>query len=78
MNEAPIADLVERLRYIRTNMGEVLDTFANMPPPERDVLRVRIERWVLAVDSVIAQGERHLGASAETIPAEELNSSNDE
>jgi hypothetical protein len=78
MIEAPIGDLIERLRYIRSNMGDVLDTFDNAPPPDRAVLRVRIERWILAVDSVIAQGERHLGASAETIPAEELNSSNDE
>lgn len=57
MSDATTAALVERLRYVLANMHDVLASLASNNPPTADVTRVRIERWVLALESIVAQGE---------------------
>lgn len=60
MSAAPLADVAARLRFVLANMHEVLKTFDSDTPPDRNTARVRIERWTLAIESILNQADGHL------------------
>ena len=63
MNEEPLAACMARLRFVLGNMQEVLEALDAPTPPSARVVRVRVERWTQAVESILAQADAHLGSA---------------
>ena len=77
LRESPVRVVVvvvaTRLRYVRDNMQDVLDTYDSSRPPTAHTMTVNLERWIMSIDSIVRQA-----APTSTSDSVEKLDSNDE